>query len=166
MIQRLLLATLLPAALSACADDTRSYPSLLPRPIESRDTAEPVRTPPPVVADPALDASIARLTKTLADVASGWTGASRATAAKVAAARGKPAGSDAWLDAQTALAELDQYRAQTLAALGSVEDQAIARAADGQQPYPALDALRDTASAQLEAETKEIAERQALLPGS
>jgi len=170
MIQRLLpapalfLATL-PLALSACADASHSYPSLLPRPIETRDTAEVVHVAPPVVADPVLDATIAGLTKTLAQVAGNWTQPARSTAIKVAAARGQPIGSDAWLDAQTALAELDQLRAQTLAALGTAEETAIARAGDGQQPYPALETLRVRASAQLDAETKEIAERQALLPG-
>ena len=38
--------------LGGCAaDDAKHYPSLLPRPIESRSDAEPVAPPPPVAID-------------------------------------------------------------------------------------------------------------------
>ncbi|CAN5342172.1 hypothetical protein BH09PSE4_BH09PSE4_08570 [soil metagenome] len=166
MINRFLLAVLPLVALSACADAGRGYPSLLPRPIEKLGMDEPVREAPAVVADPVLDAKIAALAKSLADTATAWAGASKASAARVTAARGQPVGSEAWIEAQTALADLDQYRAQTLGAVSELEDAAIARAGDGQQPYPALEALHDAAEAQLDAETKEIAERQTALPGS
>jgi len=57
---------LLPIALAGCVAPNAHYPSLLPRPIETRDQAEPVRTPQVAVADPALDTQVAELSATLA----------------------------------------------------------------------------------------------------
>ena len=84
----------LPLALCACSASGDGYPSLLPRPIESR----------------------------------------------VAIARGVPAGSDSWLAAQTALAELNSTRGETVEIVTSLEETAAARLQAGTPAYPALDA--------------------------
>ena len=134
--------------LGGCAQSSGRFPSLLPRAIETRDDAEPMPAPPAVVADPALDArvaaAVAALAKTQADFE---TGAARAESL-VKAAKGKAAGSDEWLDAQTALADLDVVRAQSSSTLTDLEREAIDRAAAGHPPYPTLEAARTQAMTQ------------------
>jgi hypothetical protein len=151
--------------LGACAQPALSpYPSLLPRPIESRSDAEPIVAAPVAEPDPALDAQIAT---TLAAVEKSTrafaTAAARATSAATAA-RGAAVGSDRWLDAQTALADLDVFRADSSALVTGLDDAQIARAVDGKPPYPALESARAAAKAALEAQTARITALQATLP--
>lgn len=147
--------------------DTARYPSLLPRPIESRSDAEPTVAPPaPAAADPALDAKLADYAATLAKTDKAFAAAADRAEAAAHAAQGQAVGSDRWLDAQTALAELDTYRSDLSAMLTDVEQLAIDRAAAGEPDYPGVQALRDKVKASFDAESARIAAIQASLPAA
>ncbi|GAA0327033.1 hypothetical protein GCM10009087_41610 [Sphingomonas oligophenolica] len=154
------------ALLTGCAEQSASrYPSLLPRPIESRSDAEPV--PAPVVApapDAPTDAKLAAMRTTLAEAASGFAPAADRAEQAAQAAKGQPAGSELWITAETALAELDGYRATTSATLTDVEEMAIERATAQLPEYPGIETLRTAAEAQLAAQSARIAAIQATLP--
>lgn len=145
------------ASLCACAVTEGPYPSLAPRPAERLSFAEPAAPPPaPLVADPALDAQIAtNARERAAAVAAFDTGAARAERL-ARAAREARAGSDRWLDAQTAIAELDALRARHQDALGALEDVASTRAQALQPAYPALEAALADARATSTAQTRRI----------
>jgi len=147
--------------------DTAHYPSLLPRPIEARSDAEPA-PPPPVaaVADPALDAKLAGYAASLDKTDKAFAPAADRAEAAARVAQGGAVGSDHWLDAQTALAELDTYRSDLSAMLTDIEQLAIDRAAAGQPDYPALEELRDKVKAAFEAESARIGTIQAMLPAA
>ena len=152
--------------MGGCAEDSaKHYPSLLPRPIESRSDAEPV-APPAAVAtsDAPTDAKLAALRTTLGESAAAFSPAADRAEQAAQAAKGQPAGSEAWITAETALAELDGYRATTSATLTDIEEMAIERAAAMQPAYPAIEALRTAADAQLAAQSARIAAIQAMLP--
>ena len=147
--------------------DTARYPSLLPRPIERRSDAEPTAPPPAAaVADPALDAKLAAYTASLDKTDKAFTPAADHAEAAARAAQGQAVGSDHWLDAQTALAELDTYRSDLSAMLTDVEQLAIDRAAAGQPDYPGVEALRDKVKASFDAESTRITAIQAMLPAA
>lgn len=153
--------------LSACAHkDTGRYPSLLPREIESRSDAEPEVVAAVAEPDQALDAKIA--TKTTAIVANKRDFVQAATRAEslVRRAKGDAVGGDRWIDAQSALAELDIIRAQSSSVVTDLEELALARAADGKPSYPALDVGLVAAHAELDAETTQIGTLQSTLPAA
>jgi len=156
------------ALLSGCAGRTTAhYPSLLPRPIESTSLAEPEPAPAAIsTPDAPTDAKLATVKTILAETESAFAPAADRAQQAAAAAKGEPAGSERWITAQTALAELDGYRATTSAALTDIEDLAIARATAGQPDYPGIETLRAAAEAQLKTETARIAAIQAMLPES
>lgn len=138
-MQRFLPLAALPI-LAACAAADRGYPSLLPRPIESRGDAEPVRPEAVATPDAALDQRIAEQ-RALADVAAErFQSAARDAEARVALARGTTAGSEPWIRAQAALADLAPIRGETAQIVSGLEEMAIARATGGEPNYPALDA--------------------------
>ena len=145
-------------ALYGCAMPSANAPSLLPRAIEQRSDAEPVRAPVVAAPDLALDATIAEKTKTLAESAHAFDIAATRTANLVKTAKGAGIGSESWVDAQTALAELDGYRAESLAAASDLDQIAIDRGVEGKPAYPALESLRGDATAQVAAETQRIAD--------
>lgn len=151
----LLCAALLP--LCACTVTDGPYPSLAPRPVEKLGFDEPAApAPAPPAADPALDARIADNARERAAAAAAFdTGVVRAQRL-ARAARGAQAGSDRWLDAQTAVAELDALRARHQDALGVLEDLAATRAQSLQPAYPALEEALTTARATSAAETRQI----------
>jgi hypothetical protein len=150
----------------AGADSTR-YPSLLPRAIETRSDAEPAVAPPAaVVADPAIDAKLASYATSLAKTDRAFTPAADRAEAAARVAQGGAVGSDHWLDAQTALAELDTYRSDLSALLTDIEQLAIDRAAAGQPDYPGLEELRVKVKASSDAESARIAAIQAMLPAA
>ncbi|MDB5707535.1 MAG: hypothetical protein JWN66_4651, partial [Sphingomonas bacterium] len=141
------------ALLGGCAEQGASrYPSLLPRPIEARSDAEPA-APPAAVAtpDPATDAKLATLKAALDESATAFAPAADRAEQAATAAKGQPAGSEGWINAQSMLAELDGYRATTSTSLTDIEEMAIARAADAQPDYPAIETLRAAAETQLAA---------------
>ncbi len=145
-MKRLVFLALL--AVAGCAQPGGRFPSLLPRAIETRDDAEPMPSAPAVVADPALDAQVAAADAALAKLRADFeVGAARAQQL-ADAAKGMPAGSEAWLNAQSALADLEVIRADVSSSISDLERLAIDRAAAGNPPYPALDALRSAAQTQ------------------
>lgn len=150
--------------LAGCATQDISAPSLLPRAIESRSDAEPTRSVPVATPDPALDAEIAGLIARRAKASAEFAAADRTASARLGAGARAAVGSDAWLDAQTALAALDTPRADLLAVITEFEQLAIARAAAGQPAYPALDAARVETDAELGRVSALVAERKARLP--
>jgi hypothetical protein len=152
---------------TGCAEHvTANYPSLLPRPIESRSDEEPVVTPDTATPDSALESRLAEFKASIGRVAAAFAPAADRAERAARAAKGDSAGTERWVGAQTALAELDGYRADTSAILTDLEQLAIARAADVKPSYPALEAVRATAEAQLAAQTARIAAIQAMLPQS
>ena len=90
--------------------------------------------------------------------------ADRAASGLLGAGARATVGSDAWLDAQTALAGLDTPRADLLAVVTDLEQLAIARAAAGQPPYPALQTAQAEAEADLARITALVSARKARLP--
>lgn len=152
------------AALAVAACTTPgAYPSLALRPIETR--SDDVVAPPPaaVVADPALDQKIATLTGTLAgNDAAFATGAVKAeSAAKVPGAQS--VGSDPWVGAQAAIADLGVLRGDTLGMMTDLEEMVGDRGVAGLPPYPSLDAALARARAQLDMQEKKIAAIKAIL---
>jgi len=129
--------------LAACTTPNGEYPSLLPRPIESRDDAEPVRPDPVAAPDPALDTRIAQKREAAAAAAKRFGAAATTAESRVAVARGVAVGSQAWVTAQTALADLDAIRGETVELVTDLEEVASARAQAGTPAYPALNAAID-----------------------
>lgn len=160
-----LAALLAVLTLAGCAADRAGYPSLSTRAAEKTGFDEPaIAAPAPVVADPALDARLIALRTMLATVTKGYD-ADAARAARAAAVPGtRTVGSDAWLTAQTALATLDDWRAQASELASDLEGLADERVASAGTPYPALDALRDRAAAEAERQSVGIAALSAKLP--
>jgi hypothetical protein len=148
----------------ACAEQTSGrYPSLLPRPIEKRSDAEPVAAVAgPVAPDPALDAKIATFRKALDDGNAAFAAVAVRAGQAANAAKGQPAGSDPWIAAQTALAELDMLRSDTSSTQTDIESIAITRAADGAPDYPALVALQASAETALADQAARIEAIQAI----
>ena len=129
--------------LAACTTTDGGYPSLLPRPIESRDDAEPARPDPVALPDSLLDARINRQREAAADAAKRFQAATLTAESRVAVARGVPTGSEAWVAAQSALADLDSIRGETVQLVTELEQEASARAQAGTPAYPALNAAID-----------------------
>ncbi|WEK42922.1 MAG: hypothetical protein P0Y64_16495 [Candidatus Sphingomonas colombiensis] len=124
--------------LGACAE--REYPSLLPRAGERQDFREPPAPPPtPVTADPTLDSRIAAARDALKQASDAFDTAAIRAERLTNAASNAPAGSDAWLDAQTALADLDAAHARQVEALTDLEQLASDRALTLAPAYAALD---------------------------
>ena len=150
---------------AGCTRDDTIYPSLAPRAVEGRGFAEPAVTPPPpVTADPALDARLAAFGGRLDAIVKGFDAdAARATrASDVAGAR--TVGSEAWIAAQTALASLDDWRAQAGGLASEVDAAARDRTATVGTAYPALDALRDRTDAETTRQAAIIAPIAAKVP--
>lgn len=126
--------------LAGCTVANDGYPSLLPRPIESRDEAEPVRPDPVATPDAALDTRIAEKRAAAAAGAKRFQEAAITAESRVAVARGVPAGSEAWVAAQSALADLDAIRGEMVELVTDLEEEAMKRAQAGTPAYPALDA--------------------------
>jgi hypothetical protein len=162
MIRRLLAAVPILVA-AGCAADRTAYPSLEPRAVEQRGFAEPVAPVAVVTPDPALDRQVAEQTERLDAIAKGFAAAAGQAERRAAAARGRSAGSEPWLEAQTALAALDDWRAQVSALATDIEQAAIARAGTLAPPYPSLVALGDRADAESARQSETIARVQAML---
>ncbi len=143
---------------SACTETPGVYPSLALRPIESRSDAEPVAAPPgPVAPDPALDTQIATAMAAVGTAHAAYT----AAAGKAESAASKPGsqlvGSDSWVGAQAALADLDTQRSETVTAASQLEQMITDRGVAGEPPYPALDDAHDKAQAVIDEERKRTA---------
>jgi hypothetical protein len=150
------------ALLGACSTaGDGPYPSLAPRPQEKLGFAEPAAPAlVAVVPDPALDARIAAIAGDRAKASAAFDTALIAARRTVAGARRAAVGSDAWLDAQTALGTLDSPRGQLDDSVSALEDLAAARARALQPAYPPLDAAIEaarTASNKADADTAALA---------
>src|SRR3546814_14135925 len=75
----------------------------------------------------------------------------------IGAARGAAPGTDSWLDAQVALAGLDDDRATSLAILSDLDQRAVDPGITGALAYPALEPLPSPAPAQVPVQTARIA---------
>jgi hypothetical protein len=158
-------ALALTAILGGCAAQSATrYPSLLPRAIESRSDAEPEVPIALAEPEPSTDATLAALRKTLDDTVAHFAPAAVKATHLADAAKGQAAGSESWIAAQTALADLDGYRATTSATLTDVDTLASARAADGKPDYPALTSFHAKVQAAFDAQTAQIAAISAKLP--
>lgn len=165
-MMRPLLALAAAAVVAACtAPHGDGYPSLLPRPIEKRGFADPAPRPAPVATpDAALDADLARTKAALAKAGSTFADKAGEAERLATRARGAAAGSEPWIAAQVALAELDTLRSGTAGALADIEKLAIDRAAAGKPPYPALEALLADARAQNQREVERIGRIEGSMP--
>ena len=150
--------------LAGCAQPSGRFPSLLPRAIETRDDSEPMPANPAIAVDPALDAKLGTALAALDKTRSEFEAQATRAETLVKAAQGKPAGSEPWLDAQVALADLDVLRVKSSSTLSDLETDAIDRAAAGQPPYPALEDARARAMTQHEDEGTIIRTLEAQLP--
>ena len=153
------------ALLAGCAAERTRYPSLLPRAAEGNGFDEPaIAAPAPVAADPQLDARLAA-TGTRLDASARGFDTDLAKAQRAAAAPGaRSVGSDGWLEAQSALAALDDWRAQATGIASELEAAAGERLAAVGTPYPALDALQARAAAEADRQTAAIARVSAAVP--
>ncbi|MBX9797724.1 hypothetical protein [Sphingomonas sp.] len=141
--------------LAGCAARPNT-PSLLPRGIENQSEAVQPRRAAPVEADPAINARIEQAEKSLAATQRTFDAYAARAETLVAAARGQPAGSEAWLNAQAAIADLDVLRAQSSLEATDLERIAMDRAAAGKPPYPGLDDSYRAAQSHYEAQAKTI----------
>jgi len=160
------LFALLLLPLAGCAREATSYPSLAPRAVEKLGFAEPAVAIVEAKPDPALDGRIAEWQRTLDAVAKGFGSDAAKTEAAAGRARGKSVGSEAWLDAQSALAGLDDWRAQTSALLTDIDQAASDRAATLAPAYPALGTARECVVAEADRQTATIDRLQAMLPAA
>jgi hypothetical protein len=158
----LLHAALLPGALAVagCARD-QAFPDLLPRPHEAPRQVEETASASAGLSDAeraALRDELARARATRDSVRRAAAAAGQALDPALARARGAPAGSDAWADAQLLLSRLDQARA----GYGEIEA-ALAPLVRLVDPAPPDDPDRlqlEAFLATIRAEADAIAERQ------
>lgn len=162
-MRSLLTPLALPLLLAACADDRGDFPSLLPRPIESRSEAEPVRPVPVAAPDPTLDTRIGELQTAAGEADRSFTSLAERAERLARSVRGTAAGSDRWLDAQVALAELDVARTAIQGPAAELQQLQIDRATSGQPAYPALDAAVSAANALAETQVARVRRIEALL---
>ncbi len=111
---------LLPCALAACGIPEGEAPSLAARPIEAIADA-PMRAiaPVPAASDGALASRISDLVSRAEQGQSAFAATLPRTRSAVSAAGG--AGSESWIEAQTALSALDSARSPTTSALGELD---------------------------------------------
>ena len=157
------IALLLALGLVGCTETPGAYPSLALRPIESRSNAEPEMVTPVAAPDAELDRKIAAIATKLAasEAAFAASAATAETAARTPAAQA--IGSNEWVSAESALADLDSLRVDTLGAVTDLDQLSAERGVAGDPAYPALDDARARAQAQLEAQQKKIAAIKAIL---
>ena len=152
-------------SLPGCGADMNGYPSLAPRPVEKLGFEEPATPPPsPVAADPGLDTRLGTIAAARASAARDFDAAAERAATRTSAARRATAGSERWLDAQTAIAELDSLRSAHADSLNQLEELAAARAQALQPAYPALEQALDAARATAATQTRRIDALAASLP--
>jgi len=159
-------APLTAALLTGCVSARQNYPSLAPRAVEKLGFAEPVVPVVEAAPDPALDARIAAKRTELTRIAQGFATAAATTDRAARAARGQSVGSDAWLDAQSNLAGLDDWRAQTSSLVTDIEQMIAERAAALAPVYAPLIALRDAAVAEAATQSDTIDRIQTTLPAA
>lgn len=152
MLRRITLPLLACAAmaLSACATDEGTYPSLAKRPGERITATWPPAPPPPEAPLPPLDsAAVNRLDLLLAQVRSADARfhAKEGRARTLVAAAGRaPMGSEAWSVATVAIAELEAARAQAMVAMSELDSLYVSARTEGRD-VTQIDATRNQALA-------------------
>lgn len=144
--------------LAACAAPEGAYPSLALRPAErATGTLEPVAAQPYIPPETPM-AVLGRLEQLTADAAS----ANRAFLAEaprarstVSAARGAGEGSDAWAQAQVAVAGLEASRSKAMIALADL-DRLYVDAGVAGEAVDRIGAARDTVAAQVDQQNSTI----------
>ena len=157
------IAILLTLGLVGCTEAPGTYPSLALRPIESRSDAEPEVVTPVAAPDAALDKTIAAIGAKLGASEAAFA-ASAATAESAARSPAAQAvGSNEWVRAESALADLDSLRVDTLDAITELDQLTAERGVAGDPPYPTLDDTRTKAQAQMETQQTKISAIKAIL---
>ena len=160
-------ALLVSLAVAGCAaQPSGRYPSLLPRAIESRSDAEPEVVVALAEPDSTVDAALPDLRRTIETTIADFAKVAQTADRLASAAKGDSVGGDRWIAAQTALAELDGYRATLSAAVTDLDTLALNRAAEGKPDYPALTALHATAQAALDEQAVRITALSNRLPAA
>lgn len=164
MLLRVFLSPLIPGMLIMGCTAPSSYPSLLPRPAESQNLEEPVvAAPAPSAPNPAVDVKIADAMRLLEERTAAFGAATARAERLVAAARGAAAGSETWLDAHVALAELDTLRSATAAIAITLDDLVSERALSPAPEYLPLTEAADRVSAAVDSQATRIATLQSRL---
>ncbi len=120
------------------------YPSLLPRPVETRDrdaeaateASEATANPAPVAADPALAAEVATLAARAAEAAAAFDRIYDEGSRSADAAAASSPGSEQWVTAQRWISALQSNRYGSVAALATL-DTLYAGRANGDDPAQA-----------------------------
>lgn len=160
---RYLLFLAAPLGLCACSTAGDGYPSLLPRPIEQRPDRDPVRPDPVATPDSALDSRIAAQRTAAEAIATRFRSQAMETESRVAIARGVAIGSESWIAAQVALADLNRTRGELVAILTDLESVAAARFQAGDARYPALDSAIATLSTRAAEQAEQVRALEAAL---
>ncbi|MHA6723142.1 hypothetical protein [Sphingomonas sp. RS2018] len=142
-------AVLLP--LIACTSERASAPSLAHRAVEDGSFAEPTRPVAVATPDATLDATIAARSAAVDTAVRGFETSVRAIEPRILRGAKAREGSEAWLDAQSAVGELGQARSAVDTALAALEELAIARESSLAPRYPALVAALTSAQAKVDA---------------
>lgn len=156
-------AILLMLGLVGCTEAPGTYPSLALRPIESRSDAEPEVVTPVAEPDPELDKKIAAIVAKLGASEAAFAASAATAESATRSPAAQAVGSDEWVRAESALADLDSLRVDTLGAVTDLDQLAGERGVTGDPPYPALDEARAKAQAQLEAQQAKVAAIKAVL---
>lgn len=135
--------------LAGCAADYGNYPSLARRPGERVsgvvDVAPPATAPQPPAPPPSADL-ITRLSQ-LGDQAQAahreFSGRRSRAEQLVSAARGAPTGSDAWAQANVALADLETSRSEAMIALADLDTLYADARVNGSSDVTAIATTRD-----------------------
>jgi hypothetical protein len=142
------------------------YPSLLPRAVETQPLTVPEDPATEVAGDSSVDAQVSAIEARLDAAERAFNTAARSAEATIARARGTAEGSEPWLDAQTALAELDRLREPVTTAISDLDAIAIGRGAQGLAPYPAVQQASDRAAALAAAQQARSQSLEDALPGT
>lgn len=164
MFCRAFLVPVAPGLLITGCTSPETYPSLLPRAVESAGLEEPAATAPASAApDPALDARIRAAVQMLEERADAFDAAGSRAERAVSAAAGASPGSEPWLNAHVALAELDALRSTTTEVIIVLDDLASERALSLAPDYQPLSDAAARARATAERQAKRIAALQGRL---
>ncbi|WP_066590464.1 hypothetical protein [Sphingomonas pruni] len=157
------IAILLTLGLVGCTEAPGVYPSLALRPIESRSDAEPEVVTPVATPDSELDKKIAAIDAKLGASEAAFAASASTAESAARSPAAQAVGSNEWVRAESALADLDSLRVATLGAITDLDQLASERGVVGDPPYPALEDARTKAQAQLDAQEKKIAAIKAIL---
>jgi hypothetical protein len=157
------IAMFLALGLVGCTEAPGAYPSLALRPIESRSDAEPEVATPVAAPDAELDKKIAAIDAKLGASEAAFSASAATAEAAARAPAAQAVGSNEWVRAESALADLDSLRVDTLGAVTDLDQLTSERGVAGDPPYPALQAALAKAQAQLDVQQKKIAAIKAIL---